>query len=373
MAQHIDRVSGTQPQSEDTEIMQINPEFQYDNLFNEQDFTTEAKDLLNQSYEATESKGLFTVKTASRWIEQAKTRPIPQMLFGELWFEGELCILFADTNLGKSILAVQIGNSISKGEPIKGFILETPKQPILYFDFELSDKQFENRYSIKFEHHYNFDNNFIRVEINPDANIPEALTFEDYLNHSLERSIKETGAKVLIIDNLTYLKTETEKAKDALPLMKHLKALKNKYGLSILALAHTPKRDLSKPITRNDLQGSKMLINFCDSSFSIGESHSDKNLRYLKQIKQRNTEQIYDAENVCVCQIDKPLNFLLFEFVNYGKEWDHLKQHTEKDNENLSEKVNELKQQGRSLREIGTELGISHMKAKRLLKDSNTL
>ena len=201
MAQHIDRVSGPQPQSEDTEIMQINPEFQYDNLFNEQDFTTEAKDLLNQSYEATESKGLFTVKTASRWIEQAKTRPIPQMLFGELWFEGELCILFADTNLGKSILAVQIGNSISKGEPIKGFILETPKQPILYFDFELSDKQFENRYSIKFEHHYNFDNNFIRVEINPDANIPEALTFEDYLNHSLERSIKETGAKVLIIDN----------------------------------------------------------------------------------------------------------------------------------------------------------------------------
>jgi hypothetical protein len=251
--------------------------------------------------------------------------------------------------------------------------LETQKQPILYFDFELSDKQFENRYSIQFEQHYNFDNNFIRVEINPDATIPEAQTFEDYLNYSLEQSITGTGAKVLIIDNLTYLKNETEKAKDALPLMKHLKALKNKYGLSILALAHTPKRDLSKPITRNDLQGSKMLINFCDSSFSIGESHSDKNLRYLKQIKQRNTEQIYDAENVCVCQIDKPLNFLLFEFVNYGKEWDHLKQHTEKDKENLNERVNELKQQGRSLREIGAELGISHMKAKRILNESNKL
>jgi hypothetical protein len=251
--------------------------------------------------------------------------------------------------------------------------LETPKQPILYFDFELSDKQFENRYSIKFEQHYNFDNNFIRVEINPDAFAPDGISNEDYLNHSLERSITETGAKVLIIDNLTYLKNETEKAKDALPLMKHLKALKNKYGLSILALAHTPKRDLSKPITRNDLQGSKMLINFCDSSFSIGESHSDKNLRYLKQIKQRNTEQIYDAENVCVCQIDKPLNFLLFEFVNYGREWDHLKQHTEKDKENLNERVNELKQQGRSLREIGAELGISHMKAKRILNESNKL
>lgn len=357
-----------------TNLNTITPKFEFDKYgIGVEYIKTEAEHLLKQSNEAKESKGLFTVKTASRWIEQAKTRPIPKMLFGEFWFEGELCILFADTNLGKSILAVQIGNSISRGEQIRGFKLETPKQPILYFDFELSDKQFENRYSIKFEQHYSFDNNFIRVEINPDAVIPEAQTFEDYLNYSLERSITETDAKVLIIDNLTYLKNETEKAKDALPLMKHLKALKNKYGLSILALAHTPKRDLSKPITRNDLQGSKMLINFCDSSFSIGESHSDKNLRYLKQIKQRNTEQIYDAENVCVCQIDKPLNFLLFEFVNFGKEWEHLKQHTEKDKENLNNKVNELKQQGRSLREIGAELGISHTKVSRILKDCNTL
>ncbi len=338
-----------------------------------EDIKTEVEQLLKLGNESKESKGLFTVKPASRWIEEAKTRPIPQMLFSEFWFEGELCILFADTNLGKSILAVQIGNSISKGEPIKGFKLETQKQPILYLDFELSEKQFENRYSIKFEEHYDFDNYFIRVEINPDATIPEAQTFEDYLNHSLELIITETGAKVLIIDNLTYLKNETEKAKDALPLMKHLKALKKKYRLSILALAHTPKRDVSKPISRNDLQGSKMLMNFCDSSFSIGESHSDKNLRYLKQIKQRNTEHIYDAENVIVCQIDKPSNFLLFEFVNFGKEWEHLKHHTDKDKDTLKENVIELSKQGRSLRDIGTELSISHMKVKRILKECNTL
>jgi hypothetical protein len=332
------------------------------------------KDIINEpfkpSFDFQECKGMLTVKTGNQWIKEAKNRPIPKMLFGEFFYESELCILFADTNLGKSILAVQIGNSISKGEQINGFKLEALKQPILYFDFELSDKQFENRYSIKYQNHYNWNDNFIRIEINPDATIPEGQGFEDYMNFSIEKSIIETGAKILIIDNLTYLKSATENAKDALPLMKHLKALKSKYSLSIMALAHTPKRDLSKPITRNDLQGSKMLINFCDSSFSIGESHSDKNLRYLKQIKQRNTEQIYDAENVCVCQIDKPDNFLMFEFVNYGKEWDHLKQYTEKDKESLNDKVSELKQKGRSLREIGAELGVSHMKVKRILNES---
>ena len=159
-----------------------------------------------------ESIGIFTVKTGNRWIEQAKTRPIPQMLFGEFWFEGELCILFSDTNLGKSILAVQIGDSISKGEPVRGFKMEATKQPILYFDFELSDKQFENRYSIEFAQHYHWDDNFLRIEINPDAEIPE--NFEDYLNQSFEDAINKTSAKILIIDNITYLKNETEKAKD---------------------------------------------------------------------------------------------------------------------------------------------------------------
>src|ERR1700733_11625854 len=85
--------------------------------------------------EPEESKELFNVNTANNWLHQASKRPVPKMLFGKFWFEGELCILFADSNLGKSILAVQIGNSISKGEAIKGFKLEEEKQPILYFVF----------------------------------------------------------------------------------------------------------------------------------------------------------------------------------------------------------------------------------------------
>ena len=35
-------------------------------------------------------------------------------------------------------------------------------------------------------------------------------SFEDYLTYSLEQSITDTAAKILIIDNLTYLKNETE-------------------------------------------------------------------------------------------------------------------------------------------------------------------
>lgn len=305
------------------------------------------------------SKELFTVKPANAWMEDAKNRPVPKKLFDEFWYEGEVCIFFADTNLGKSILAVQIGDSISKGVPIPGFKLGALKQKVLYYDFELSDKQFQNRYTSGYEQPYRFDDNFLRVEINPDAILPEIGSYEEFLICQLERSILQSGAKILIVDNLTYLKNETEKAKDALPLMKHLKSLKNKYDLSILALAHTPKRDLSKPITRNDLQGSKMLMNFIDSSFTIGESQKGKNIRYIKQIKARQNEFVYDTENVCVCRIDKEFNFLQFHFFEFGSEREHLKEIPIKDFEGKKAEALELKKEGHSNVEIGRRLEVS--------------
>jgi hypothetical protein len=173
---------------------------------------------------------------------------------------------------------------------------------------------------------------------------------------------------VLIVDNITYLRSETERASHALPLMKALKALKSKYNLSLLALAHTPKRDLSKPITRNDLQGSKMLINFCDSAFAIGESYQDKRLRYLKQIKARNTEVVYDGENVCICQVVKRVNQLLMEKIGYASEKVHLRIPSQQEEDHTVRQVKKLKAAGRSNREIARVLGVSEGSIRHWLK-----
>ncbi|WP_217452017.1 AAA family ATPase [Mucilaginibacter humi] len=191
------------------------------------------------------SDDLFKVRSANTRLKEASTHEVPKMLFDKFWYEGELCIMFADSNLGKSILAVQIANSINNGCAIGPFDLEADRQEVLYYDFELTEKQFEARYSVDFAQHYIFRDDLYRAQLN-DMELPEGFTnFNQYLSHRLERYINQTKAKVIIIDNITYLGTENEQAKDALPLMKQLKALKNKYGLSILVLAHTPKRDMT--------------------------------------------------------------------------------------------------------------------------------
>lgn len=329
------------------------------------------KKILEQ--ESSNFKSLFSIHTANQWLEKAKMRPAPKMLFDEFWFEGELCILFADTNVGKSILATQIADAIGKGQDIGNLRVGVDSQPIIYLDFELTDKQFEARYSVKeddfFINHFSFSENLIRAEINPNNLLPSAFnSFEEYLTFSIEHAVSQYESRVLIIDNLTYLKRETEKAKDALPLMKELKQLKSRFDLSILALAHTPKRDTSKPLSRNDLQGSKMLINFCDSAFAIGESVKDNSLRYLKQIKVRNAEAKYTTENILLCQIDKKENFLYFEFLEVGNERKHLRQLSETDRTWLINESKKLYEQGCSQREIALKLGISAMTVNRYLK-----
>ncbi len=315
---------------------------------------------------------LLMIRSANQCLVDAHYRPVPQMLFGEFWHEEEICILFSDSNLGKSILAVQIADSISSGKQIPGFAFTAEKQIVLYFDFEMSDKQFEKRYSIDYKLHYIFDENFKRILINP--NCTDFENFEQELFLSIEDAIAETDAKILIIDNLTYLKTQsTDTAKEALPLMKELKKLARKYNLSILALAHTPKRSHQSPITMNDLAGSKQLSNFADSIFAIGSSSQDKSLRYIKQIKARATEVKYDSQNVILCEIAMDYNRLQFQFRAFADEREHLRMQTDKELSDLELQIVEMYQnENLSYGKIADALGTNKMKVKRVL-DRNGL
>jgi hypothetical protein len=316
-----------------------------------------------------DSKDAFIIKPAADFLQIADSRPETGMLFGDFWYEGELCILFADTNVGKSILAVQIGDALSRGTPLPRFKMKPQAAPVLYFDFELNDQQFAKRYTSDLHGRHQFGPNFYRVVFNPDSEGAHKFSsYHEYINNALENVIISSKARIIIIDNITCLRSGTQAAGSAIDLMSNLQKLKNRYGLSILVLAHTPKRNPARPVTRNDLQGSKMLINFADSAFAIGESQSMADTRYLKQIKQRSGSQVYGADNVYLCEIIKPYNYLQLDFIGPGNEADHLLHYTEQHRKNTEVRVIQLHQQGRSIRQISDDLGIASTTVFRLVK-----
>lgn len=304
---------------------------------------------------------LLLVKTAGDWMKQEYGKPMPRKLFGDFWLEGELCILFADTNLGKSILAVQLGNNLAQGVCTGNLNNQMDAQTrVLYIDFEMSSKQFESRYFDRQWGSFPFGQTFYRAEFNPEAENPALYeNYGDYLENAITAAIRKTKAQVLIIDNLTYMAGGTERAGEALPLMKKLKAIKAKYQLSMLVLAHTLKRDAAKPITVNDLQGSKMIMNFCDSAFAIGKSHAMADTLYLKQVKHRSGKTLYHEHNVCLCRIHRELSDLHFIFDGYAHERQHLQKNSTETRQEKKAKAQELKGQGFSYRQISDKTGVA--------------
>ena len=88
-----------------------------------------------ESQAHTEAYGMLAIKKVNDSLSDASKMPDPVPLFMEFWYEGEVSCLFSDSNLGKSIYAVQIAAEIAK------------RHRILYLDCELSEKQFQLRYT----------------------------------------------------------------------------------------------------------------------------------------------------------------------------------------------------------------------------------
>ena len=300
--------------------------------------------------------GMFTIKSANRTITDAALRPNPRSLYLELWYEGEVCCLFSDSNLGKSIYAVQMADQIAS------------TRRVLLVDCELTDKQFQMRYTdAETGLIHIFPEGLYRAEINPvtlDVN-----DYEEKIIKNIEAVALRMATSIIIIDNLTYLCNSSDKGVDAGIFMMKLMNLKKKYGWSLLIIAHTPKRNLSSPITQNDLAGSKKLYNFFDSVFAIGKSAKDDRLRYVKQLKVRAGEFLYDANNIIVYELEKSSGFVHFEFKEYSTEKEHLRERTESDEEKQLKRIKELKAQGKSVRDIAALVGLSKSKVWRLLQN----
>ncbi len=318
---------------------------------------TEASNPVTPRNENDFEVGFFRCRTANQCIEDARNQPVPVDLFHSLWFENELTILFADTGIGKSVFAVQMGDAISQS------------RKVLYIDLEQSDKNFHKRYSQEYKNEYVFNPNFQRVTFKSRYAIPKGITYEEYFILSLVELLKMTGAKVVIIDNMTKLiSSDTDKAQNAKPLMDRLTDLKFDYGLSILCLEHTRKTNSSQPISLNDLQGSKMKSNFADAAFTIGRSNKDTKIRYVKQLKARSCEVLYDSENIIVYEFINNTNFIHFRFIEYGSEPDHLKLLDENEKSARVEQILALHSRGLSNRAIAQQLNITEGAIRKCLK-----
>ena len=309
---------------------------------------------VNKVRNAPRKLGRLRYQTANKWIEDAKAQPDPEHFYHGMFVEGEISFVFSAPNSGKSLFLMQVAESIAR------------RKKVVVIDCEQSSKQFQKRYTSDEDGstHY-FPENLYRAEV--DSELLDTVDQDQAILESVEQAAKE-GFKVTVIDNISFICVHTEKAQTSIEFMRKLIKLKKKYGLTILVVAHTPKRDPSRPLTQNDLSGSSKLMALIDAATAIGVSSQDPKLRYAKTVKFRSGEYPCQADHVAVYRLEKVGNYTQLVFQDYGNEKDHLREkNAATEMEDMQEFVN-LKAQGMSLKEIAEETGYAKTTIHRKLK-----
>jgi len=311
--------------------------------------------------------GLMCVKPMNEWLADAAQQPDPKPIFGDYWRSGDTVFLFSMAGCGKSLLAMQIADAVSRGISIEGFPNELPPQPVLYFDFELTEKQQQGRYSYNYQDNFRFSDNLLRCAATelPDAD-PDI--YEQQMLADVRQAIEVTGAKVVVVDNLTWLVGESDKGIKAANFMRMLQGLKKEMGLSMLVVAHVRKGSANVPLTQDSLFGSSHLRNFTDGMIAMGKGREPRTV-YLKAPKVRSVDDEF-ANQVAVLERIKenPSNFLRFRFVRYDDETNQLYSDAAEQRNATAEQAKALKEQGLSVREISEKMGIPKSTIDRYLK-----
>ncbi len=290
-----------------------------------------AKDLaVSLSY----NESMLEVRPASRWITPPSQQRPRRELFGPLWREGEVAILFGPKSSGKSLLAVQLAEDLARGTrtllsasspPSAHSSLTTHHSslapPVLLIDFELSEQQFTERYTqppafpgrrarrTRFK--------FKRAALQWDGRVPEAFrgNVNKFLQHSIQTAIEQSEAKIIIIDSLNHLPRNMSNAAGAVSMMKNLKHQAARQGLSILVLANSKDRGRPRPLlsptgyrlpataygtprpmSLRDISAPRSITEIADTVFALGTSTFGPEFRYIKHLASRSTPIAPDAD-----------------------------------------------------------------------------
>jgi RecA-family ATPase len=314
-------------------------------------------------------------RTAQERMSQAKKMPKLVKLLGNIWCKEEIHILFGDNGTGKSVWATQIADALSRGQNAMPHLMnEAGPQNVLFYDFELSDRQFFNRYTDNDGNEYSFSNNLTidNIDFNELAQTGKKIKIDKLIIDKIVHDIKILKPDVLIVDNITFLKTEANQdANVALELIKSLISIKREFKISIMILAHTPKVKPGMIITNNDLAGSKHISNLVDSISAIGQSALERTEKYIKSIKCRSTEMEFDAKNVIVAKLEKQNSFLKFNYQDQGNEFDLISDPQKvaqvQDDKLMRQEVIRLHLKGETTRAIEDQTGVSKSTASRII------
>ncbi len=264
----------------------------------------------------TVKKHPFCIKPLCEVLEE-ELPPIKKLV-GDLIYSEEQTIIFGGTGLGKSIFAMQIAHSISNGKDLNlgaGVSFENECNPItvIYYDFELSQRQIQRRLKSSINNANLYWANIERGEV---LEVEPKKMFEQ-----LKAGAEDVKAKCIIIDNISAISKDLEKGENAKAFMGELWKLARDEEYTIIILSHIPKIKDFEAISVNHIKGSSTIGQLSDNLIGIGKVNSENDSEvYIKQVKVRNTAKEFGSSNVIHTSIKNVGGVLIHEAIGFANE-----------------------------------------------------
>lgn len=264
---------------------------------------------------------VLNIRTLNQCIADGAKAPKLEYIVNQL-IEPGIGVIVGKSNIGKTILAIQLMNHISTGTKVFD-ILTTQKNKVMIIDCEMTDRQIANRYRYSDGDYYNFSQDLLRAKLK--INILEKDFLATLIN-SIRISVKDNDVSFILIDNLMSIIYDLNKPALVLEFMLGIKKLQEDTSISILLIAHPRKGiDLTEKMDLEDVYGSSYIGNFLDYAIGLRKSKLNPSEILLKLLKTRMDVNSFNEENIIVLGLGNKMGVPMFEFIRYDAEDVHLK------------------------------------------------
>lgn len=244
------------------------------------------KEITQSGYSREELLDVITARSGQSLLSDPRyeSNQPQKEVFGHFLYQGEMGFLVGRNNETLSILAYDIAFFVGGGGH-KWSDYESPHLPTLYIDMETTTKQFAQRYRSAINY---VPETFTRAEVDVLSAGSEKVVMSMVKTQIIKSQNTTNSPKFVIIDHIspTLFKNAQLKA-----FVGELKKVKEQFGLTVLLVSNCLKNNEKKPIVEDSLGTSKVLLNFVDSAFAVGNSFQDEDIRYIKQIKTSNSDK----------------------------------------------------------------------------------
>ncbi|HMM78471.1 MAG TPA: AAA family ATPase [Pyrinomonadaceae bacterium] len=227
-----------------------------------------------------------------------------EMLFDEFWTKGELAILFGEAGIGKSLLAMQIADALTRGRPIVEY-LKMPETPlkVLYVDLVLNDAQFCRRYKREAGdgevRAYEFSENLIYDRPPEGADVAEWI----------RNAVDSNPLDIVIVDDLSVVSDTDDGTRERLRLLLELRKLSRVHGLSVLVLADSIPSGYELT-TEAALRRGRVFCNYADSVFTI-DGLDETDFRMIVQTRSSGGDRFWTENNRLYARVSHSASGLL--------------------------------------------------------------